>query len=430
MDAQASSAADLPHIDGSVDAALEQIKRLLSTTQDFAVLLVYVHDVDRLCATIGHADAQKVIAQFRGQLDEFRRGDSCIYQLSDRKFAVVLCNIRNQGHVQLAAQKIQRQIKAQSMAGKVEHSLTAAVGAALGKRGYNSASDILRSAEIALLEGRRVGQTLTFHAQATGDELVNEWDLERKLANALEGGDLELHYQPKICIKNNMVIGAEALMRWNDPQLGAISPNIFIGVAESCGLITELTYFAIQRACRQLDEWRRDVEKLTVAVNLSPSLIRNLEIVDVIKSATSIWNIEPNEMVLEVTESALMADPKNTHNVLTAIRDLGAKVSLDDFGTGFSSFAYLKKIPADELKIDRSFVMNMLEDAGDRKIVEHAVAIAGSFGLKVVAEGVESMDALAALRELNCDFAQGYYISRPLAPDDFLSWYRTRRSNG
>jgi EAL domain-containing protein (putative c-di-GMP-specific phosphodiesterase class I) len=335
-----------------------------------------------------------------------------------------LCNIRNQGHAQLAAQKIQRQTKGHTGTGTVESWVKASIGIALGHAGNGGAHEVLRAAEIALLEGRRCQQAISFHGDQSDEELIDEWKLEQRLGDALENGLLELHYQPKYNLKKDAVTGAEALLRWQDPQHGPISPELFIGVAESCGLITDLTYFAVQRACRQLNLWTGAVDAFSVAVNLSPLIIRNLEIVDVVKSATRIWNVDPGALILEVTENAMMADPKTSRKVLTAIRDLGARVSVDDFGTGYSSFAYLKNIPADELKIDRSFVMNMLADDGDYKIVEHAISIAKSFGLTVVAEGVENAETLGALRLLGCDLAQGYHFCKALAPDDFLAWYQ------
>lgn len=168
--------------------------------------------------------------------------------------------------------------------------------------------------------------------------------------------------------------------------------------------------------------------ELNIAVNITPSIIQTFEIIDVLESATGIWGVPPAALTMEVTENALMADPETSHEVLTGIRELGCRVSIDDFGTGYSSLEYLKKIPADELKIDRTFVMNMLSDPGDHKIVEHSIRIAESFGLSVVAEGVESAAMLAELREFGCHYAQGYVICRPVPASDFEEF--CRKSSG
>jgi EAL domain-containing protein (putative c-di-GMP-specific phosphodiesterase class I) len=171
-----------------------------------------------------------------------------------------------------------------------------------------------------------------------------------------------------------------------------------------------------------LNEWRQSLPDLTIAVNITPTVIGDLEIVDLLASATRIWNLDADAVVLEVTENALMIDPEASRRILAAIRDFGAGVSIDDFGTGYSSLAYLRDIPADELKIDRSFVTNMRSDPGDRKIVEHAISIAKSFDLRVVAEGVPDGETMNDLRALGCDYAQGHHICEPLPAAEFLAW--------
>ena len=251
-----------------------------------------------------------------------------------------------------------------------------------------------------------------------------DWGLEDRLSRALESGDLDLHFQPQISCESGEIIGAEALMRWNEPEIGAISPDVFIELAESTGQIAELTHFAIQQACRHLGKWQDLFPEFSVAVNVTPSTIQNMDIVDTIKSASSIWGVPPGALTIEVTENALMTDRESSHAVLTRIREFGARVSIDDFGTGYSSFAYLKQLPADELKIDRTFVMGMLTDERDRKIVEHSIGIAKSFGLSVVAEGVEDAESLDCLKKLQCDIAQGFFICRPLPADEFEAFCR------
>ena len=239
---------------------------------------------------------------------------------------------------------------------------------------------------------------------------------------------MQLYYQPKLCLGSNKIVGAEALMRWHEADIGPISPEVFVNLAEAGGQIAELTQFAIQNACRQLADWQGLAPDLNVAVNVTPSTIQSHDVVDALQSATTIWDVPADRLTLEVTENALMEHREVSHQVLTRIRELGVRTSIDDFGTGYSSLAYLKEVPADELKIDRCFVMGMLEDAGDYKIVEHAIGIAKSFGLSVVAEGVENQATLTALQKLGCDYAQGYFIHEPVSAADFENFYESRRS--
>lgn len=411
-----------------VERVIEHIDLARSRSRELAVLLISLHDVDRLYASAGHVPAVRILNDLHKRLEQLARAEDVVIRLSDSRFAMLLVGFRNEGHVRLAAQKIQRLVEESSDTGMDEQALQVRTGIAFADSEHGDAHEVLRCAEIALLEGRRNSQPVTFYRTQSADRLAAEWDLEQRFADALEDGNLELYYQPKMDLDSKRITGAEALIRWQDPQLGEISPDVFVDIAEKSGLIADLTYFSIQRACRQLNEWKDAVSGLTIAVNTTPSTIRDFEIIDVLETATRIWNIDAGAIVLEVTENALMVDPKMSHRVLTRIREFGAGVSIDDFGTGYSSLAYLKGIPADELKIDRSFVMNMLADPGDYKIVEHATSLAKSLGLRVVAEGVLNAEMINVLWALGCDYAQGYYICEPLPPARFLAWYLERNA--
>ncbi len=406
-------------------AACRCITAKMRKSQRFAIFLVHVRGIDRYCAVHGHADGAALLEEFQARLTELAQPSGVVARMGMRKFAVVLDNLRNAGHMRLAAQKIARMLDA--IVGADEQSrLGAIIGATNGGDGASDAPELLRRVEIAVLDGRRKNASFNFYEPDTADEILLDWGLEKRLAQAIEDGALEIHFQPKLELATDRIVGAEALMRWSDPDIGPISPDVFIDLAETTGQITDLTHFAIQRSCRQVSAWKATLGSLNIAVNVTPSLIGNTEIVDAVRSASNIWDLEPDSLTLEVTENALMADREAAHRVLTAIRDFGARVSIDDFGTGYSSLSYLKKIPADELKIDRTFVMGMLADRGDYKIVEHTIGIAKSFGLSVVAEGVETSDMLVELQRLGCDYAQGYFICRPVGADAFEEFCRKR----
>lgn len=416
--------------DEALGRVIDHIEQAVGQSRQVAVLLIFVDNVDRVCATAGHVFARDALDDFCLRLGEFSRDGNPVVQLSDRKFVLILNGFRSQGHVQLAAHKVQRLIhKSSKSILSEDKALQVRISIVIPAGDDGDAHDILRSVEIALIDGRRDNREVTFYEKRAADQFIAEWDLEQKLSGALEAGDLELYYQPKLSLDSRRTVGAEALIRWRDPVLGEVPPDIFIDVAEKTGLITDVTYFAIQRACHQLREWKESAAGLTVAVNTTPSAIRDSEIIDVLRIATNISDVDPGAVILEVTENALMVDPRTSHRVLTGIRRLGAGVSIDDFGTGYSSLAYLKELPADELKIDRSFVMNMLADPKDHKIVEHAVSLAKSFGLRVVAEGVANAETMNVLWVLGCDYAQSYYICEPLPADEFLAWYLGREKS-
>lgn len=399
--------------------ASRHIALALRKKQDMAVMIVNVRDVERLCASFGHIRTAELIDDFYANLASVGRANDAIERIGDRKFAVLLNGLKNRGHATLAARKIERVAEKTGSSHSDSPDLRTNIGVAMCPIQSNEPHELLRLAEIASLDGRRRSKSLCFFEEQTAKKLFEDWGLENRLEAALGAGDLELHFQPKVCLQSREIVGSEALMRWYEPELGHISPEVFITLAEATGLIVPLTQFAIQSACRRLSEWDEALPGLQTAVNIAPRLIRNTDILDTLRSATRIWGVSPDRLTMEITENALLEDREVSHDVLTQIRDFGCSVSIDDFGTGYSSLAYLKNIPADELKIDRSFVMGMLEDKGDYKIVEHTIGIAKSFGLSVVAEGIEDQPTLDELSKLGCDFAQGYYISKPLPASEF-----------
>lgn len=399
--------------------ANRRIALAVQRKQDLAVMIVCVRGVERLCAAIGHERAGEVLDDFHGRLQGMARDGDVVERIGERKFAVLLSGLRNQGHARLAAQKIER-LASETESRHIKHlDLKVTIGIASYPRHGKDATELMRLAETALLDGRRKDDTVCFYETESAQQLFTDWGLQSRLRAAIDAGDLEMHYQPKISVRTNEVVGAEALMRWDEIELGPISPEIFIELAESTGQIVDLTYFAIQRACRQVNEWRYLLPGLNIAVNITPSIIQGFEIIDVLQNATGIWNVEADALTMEITENALMSDPETSHAVLAKIREFGCRVSIDDFGTGYSSLAYLKSIPADELKIDRTFIMGMLVDTGDHKIVEHSIRIAKSFGLSVVAEGVECSQMLDELRKLGCNIAQGNFICPAVPASEF-----------
>lgn len=415
----------LPFLQGDF---LSRVGRKVTTAvrdeQDLALMIVQAHDVERICASIGHEEARNLLDDFFLRLKGVARDNDLVERIEDRKFAVLLNGLRNVGHVNLAAQKIHRLAAEAADAHGGGPELTATIGISLCPTHGTDAPELMRLAEIASLHGRRNNDSVCFFEYDAAQQLFSDWGMEQRLQLAIQSGDLQLYYQPKIGIESGAVLGMEALMRWHEPEIGSISPDVFIALAEATGQITELTQFSIQSACRQISDWSDEFGDLQVAVNVTPTIIQDREIIDIVQSATSIWGIDPSRLTLEVTENALMEDRQASHEVLTELRRIGLKISIDDFGTGYSSLAYLKEIPADEIKIDRSFVMGMLDNSGDLNIVKHTINIARSFDLSVVAEGVESEAMLGVLRDLGCDHAQGFFICRPVPPGEFEEFLR------
>ncbi len=394
-----------------------------------AVIVVYVHQLERLSASAGPINAGRMVDELRNRLAQVIRPGDYFARLGERKFVFVLSNLRNEGHALLTANKILRTGAEPVAAGGQHSNFRLSTGVAMYPAHARSPEALMQCAEVALLEAWKTQQPTVVYTDRKTEELVAGWDLESQLANALEHGDLVLNYQPKLSLPKLEVAGVEALMRWNRPDAGNVPPEIFIDVAEMTGQIDPLTRFSFHRALRQLGEWPKSLGAISVAVNVAPSIISNPELVEVIKGAASVSSVSLERLTVEVTENALLVDRERSHRVLTELRELGVRISIDDFGTGYSSLAYLKQIPADELKIDRSFVINMLADEADGRIVEQVVALGHSFGLEVVAEGVESAEAAAKLAAIGCDYAQGFHYSKPLPPKEFSAWAQDWRRN-
>lgn len=405
---------------------LEAIRARLAAREaklyGIAVLVVYVHQLERLFASAGHVNASRMLDELRNRLSQVSKPGDYFARLGDRKFVFVLSNLRNEGHALLAANKILRTGAEPVSSGGQLANVRLSVGIAMYPGHGRHPEELMQCAEIALLEAWKTSQPTVVYTTRKADELVAGWDLETQLASALEHGDLVMNYQPKLSLPKLQIEGVEALMRWNRPESGNVPPEIFIDVAEMTGQIDPLTRFAFHRALRQLGEWPKSVGSIGVAVNVTPSIICNPELVDVIRNAAGLWSVDFKRLTVEVTENALMVDRERSHRVLAELRELGVRVSIDDFGTGYSSLSYLKQIPADELKIDKSFVMNMQNDEADRKIVEQIISLGRSFGLEVVAEGVENAEVAAQLAQMGCDYLQGFHYARPLPAQEFPAW--------
>ncbi len=394
-----------------------------------AVLVVHVHQVERLVDAAGLEAAGRMLDELRNRLSQVARQGDYFARLGERKFVFVLSNLRNEGHAMLAADKILRTGAEPLTGGGQQAGVRLSVGIAMFPGHARTPEALMQCGEFALLEAWKTSQPMAVYSPRRTDDLVAGWDLETQLAHALEHGDLVLAYQPKLSLPDLRVVGAEALMRWNRPDAGNVPPEVFIDLAEMTGQIDPLTRFAFNRALRQLSEWPKSVGAIGISVNVTPSIIVNPDLVDVVRNAAGQWSVDPSRLTVEVGESALLADRERSHDVLAALRELGVRVSIDDFGTGLTSLAYLRQAPVDELKVDRSFVMNMQKDKADRKLVEQAVALGHAFDFEVVAEGVEDEETAQQLATLGCDYAQGFLFTKPLPPEEFTAWLQAWRSS-
>ncbi len=397
--------------------------RLIANTADsgLALLLVKIERFRRLNVIFGHALGDALLHEFMQRLQQVVRDTDVVARMGDSEFGIILSDIRNQGHAQLAVHKILSTMETPFILDDRPHRVSIKIGAALFPAHADKAMGLLQMAEKALMAAREGMQAYQVYAEEARTERFYDWDLEGRLQYAEDNDELSLFYQPKICLKSGELFGAEALIRWKTEDQGYIRPDIFIPIAEQSGQIHGLTRWVLNTALRQIRAWP-DARSLKVAVNISASVLQDDSFIDAVQRALSIWDAPPQSLILEITESALIADFDSSLGMLERFKDFGIGISIDDFGTGYSSMSYFRNIPATELKVDRSFVSYMLDNVMDHRIVTTVIDLARSFGLNVVAEGVENRETMEALRELGCDIAQGYYLARPMPHEEFVQW--------
>ncbi|MFQ5767359.1 MAG: putative bifunctional diguanylate cyclase/phosphodiesterase [Acidobacteriota bacterium] len=283
----------------------------------------------------------------------------------------------------------------------------------------------MRNADIAMYAAKRLKQGHSVYDQQRDLHSVRNLTLIGDLRRAVEKDELEMVYQPKMSCLSDAPVGLEALVRWTHPVHGSLPPDEFVGLAERTGLIRPLTRRILEKTLRQAALWRRQHLDYPIAVNLSALNLKEDDLPWTLRQLLDEFDLPAKSILLEITETVIMEDPQRAMNIVSELAFMGVKISIDDFGTGYSSLAYLRKLPAGELKIDRSFVMEMDTDREDTVIVRSIIEMAHNLGLQVVAEGVETEAAWQSLKKLGCDFGQGYFFSRPLPPLEITRWLRT-----
>lgn len=420
---------------------MHRIEGALSTRTDFllrteavvradsphgrALLLVNVRHMRDINVALGSAQTDRVLQElndcFAAQL---RTGDLSAH-LGGDEYGVLLTQLPNPSVALLAAAKLHNAVKPALIVGNDEVPIRLTIGIAIAQAG-DSAESLLRKANIAVADARRTERESVLYSEDLRAGNQDWLSLRRELREAIDNGELQLHYQPKIDLATGAVRGAEALTRWPSPARGWVPPDVFIAIAEQSDLIEPLSFWSVNTALRQCSLFRSKLECASVAVNLSANILHHPHLVETVARAMNIWGTQPGNLILEVTESAMMRDPAASLRTLQTLHDQGITVSIDDFGTGYSSLAYLKKLPIRELKIDKSFVINMHNDRDDESIVRAIVDLSHTLGVAVVAEGIENADTLDRLARMGCDYGQGYFIARPMPADAMLDWVAAR----
>ncbi len=421
--AQFDSLTGLPNRNLFRDRLAHAISRAHRGGSLVALLFIDLDRFKEINDSLGHEAGDQVLREVGTRLGNGLREGDTLARLGGDEFTVILEDLDNAEQVRTVAEKLQRAFGEPLRLGGRELAVTPSIGIAMYPADGEDTDALLKHADIAMYHAKNEGRdNFQFYAADMSTAASERRSLEYSLRHALEHKEFVLHYQPLIDLKDGTIAGAEALLRWRHPEWGLVPPGRFIGIAEQTGLIVPIGEWVLREACSRLQQWRSaDVRVVPVAVNLSARQFRKSDLVEVVRSGLRDTGLDPSLLKLEITESLLMENPEASGAVLEALKNMGLSLVLDDFGTGYSSLAYLKHFPLDVLKIDRSFVKDIPNDADDVAIVRATVGLAHSLGLQVTAEGVETAEQAAFLRGLGCEYAQGYLFSKPIEAAAFVA---------
>jgi diguanylate cyclase (GGDEF)-like protein len=386
---------------------------------EVAVLMIDLDRFKEINDTLGHSYGDELLCQVGPRLESVLREGDTVARLGGDEFAVLLPVVDGAGEAQAVAERLREALHRRFEVQGVAVDLEASVGIALSPWHGTDVEDLLRNADIAMYVAKEVKAGAVLFAPEEHSTGRTQLTVLGDLRTALDSGDeLFLHYQPKVTLDGEAIEGLEALLRWQHPERGLIPPSDFIPVAEGTGIIIRLTERVLGMALEAMRGWRDQGLAVPVAVNLSARCLLDASLPDLVARLLRENDVPAGLLRLEVTESAVMTDAARCMDVLQRLHELGVRLSIDDFGTGYSSMVHLRRLPVDELKIDRSFVLGMTTMTADAVLVRSAIDLGHNLGLTVVAEGVEGLEHVDALRDLGCDVAQGYHYARPMGQAD------------
>jgi diguanylate cyclase (GGDEF)-like protein len=393
-----------------------------SAGECLALLVVQINQLQRVENALGVDAGSAANDEFCSRVGQMLRNRDQLHNVGDCKFWLVLRGTRNEGHALLAANKLQRigqePFLLESHAVKLESS----IGIAMYPQHGGDASELLRRAELALLNAKDSGRHIQVYCDDSARSIAHEWEVEIELEQALEENELELFFQPQFALPSRQPCGAEALLRWRHPVRGLLAPSAFMPAAERSGKLEAITWHVLDCAQRQRQEWPERFGGMPVSINVPPAVLDTGRLIDSIESSVRIWGSNHCHLTIEITEESVVRNRAGSFAALARLREMGVGVSIDDFGTGYSSMAYFKDLPADELKIDMSFIRDLHQDKANQHIVRAIIDLAHSFSFKVVAEGVEHEEVLRLLIDMGCDTVQGFHLSPPMSHPDFCAW--------
>ena len=415
----------LPNRNYFVDTLRQLIEqKFKQPTVTYAVISLDLNGFRKINDSLGHSVGDQLVIQVAGRLSKIARKNTVVGRFSGDEFAIILMNDATDESTKEFAESIAQAIAQPYILDARQVFTSVSMGIAFGNLSYEEPEEILRDADIAMYHAKDHGKDLEIFDDKMHVRAVSLLQLETDLRYAVERDEFVVYYQPIVDLASLRLAGFEALVRWNHPTLGTISPDRFVPICEATGLIVPMTLAVLEAACAQTVEWQKQYAKAAprfVSVNISGSHFADPALLSQIESVLKETGLEPGSLKLEITETTIMENGENAVDMLLRIRDLGVQLSIDDFGTGYSSLGYLQRFPIDTLKIDRVFIRSMEEGRQNGEIVRAVLALADSLSLEVVAEGIESVHQYHQLRVLSCRYGQGYLFSMPVKAVDAQS---------
>jgi diguanylate cyclase (GGDEF)-like protein len=389
--------------------------------------VVMLMDLDRfkdVNDTLGHHNGDLLLQRIGSRLHSVLRDTETVARLGGDEFAILLPEVPDRQSVVPVVRRVLKVLEEPVVVGGLALQCEGSIGIAIFPEHGKTVDSVMRAADVAMYMAKENRSGYEFYDVRRHEHRhdAGRLALIGELRRAMDETELVLYYQPKVNMRTGRAEGVEALARWHHPERGLLSPDEFIPLAERSNLLRPMTLYLLDSALRQANAWRTRGLEVSVAVNLSMQNLIDLRLPNDLARLLTSWRLPPGSLELEITESTIMADHRRAVTILTRLSKMGVALSIDDFGTGYSSLAYLQNLPVDSLKIDKSFCISMAEDPGKATIVQSTIDLGHNLGLKVVAEGVETEEVYKSLADLGCDYAQGFFMSRPLAPEKATVW--------
>lgn len=422
---------ELPNQNLLRDLLAEAMPAAQLARTSLAMLFVDIDKFSKINRTLGHHMGDRLLHSFAARLQQLIPAGVTLSRWGSDVFPILMPNVSGDAAAMTLAQRILDGLREPFELQSREIFLSVSIGIALFPADATDVQNLLKNAESALFRAKRLGgNSLLLYTPTMHRRAHERLSLEAHLRRALERDEFCLHFQPQIDSRSGQVIGAEALLRWTHPSLGVISPGQFIPLAEETGLIVPIGAWVLRQACTRAQAWRQQGRPpIRMAVNLSARQFLQQDLVTLVRSELEESRFDPACLDLEITESAIMEDVDGAVKALLALKELGVFISIDDFGTGYSSLGYLKRFPIDMLKVDRSFVMGLPDDQDDAAIVQAIVAMAQNLKLRVLAEGVETLEQRNFLQAHGCQYIQGFFYSKPLPEEEFLEFWQNQHQS-